>query len=335
MTTNQDIMAFLKKAEEAREKEKEEDLIARAQERKEDMQKIADMITTGVKNEVNRVLKPLEERLAEQEAINTDMGRQLNKVMGELEALRRGASVYGQDFPLLSYHSEHEIVSRGSTSRHEGGFCKEEEEVKVMCADARKVIGLTPIEPRMLELQMQSFGAKDKEEAMLMEVKSYLKCEMKMRPSEIEKLDIVRVFHPAKENWNVLYIELGSESQVDQVFSYTRVMEKKDHRVTRWIPRRMYERFSALQNVAYHMRKNDNVKTRVKIGQSDLELSIREQGSSFWRKCQLPENLPKIGENLLSSPRTCASPPPGRPGRPQGPAVSVTDDRAVPAADII
>ena len=59
MTTNQDIMAFLKRDQEAREKEKEEDIIARAIERKEDMKKILEMITIGVKNEINSVLKPL------------------------------------------------------------------------------------------------------------------------------------------------------------------------------------------------------------------------------------------------------------------------------------
>ena len=42
------------------------------------------------------------------------------------------------------------------------------------------------------------------------------------------------------------------------------------------------------------MRKNDNVKTRVKIGHSDLEFSIKERGASFWRKCKLPANLPDM-----------------------------------------
>ena len=78
--------------------------------------------------------------------------------------------------------------------------------VRDMCAAARRIIGFKPIEPRMLELQMRCYGAKTKEEAMLMEIKSYLKCEMKVRPSVIEELDIVRVFHPAKEDWNVLYV---------------------------------------------------------------------------------------------------------------------------------
>ena len=75
-----------------------------------------------------------------------------------------------------------------------------------MCSSARKVVGLTPIEPRMLEMQMENYGAKDMEEAKMMEIKSYLKCEMKMRTSDIEKLDFVKIFPPAKENWNVLYV---------------------------------------------------------------------------------------------------------------------------------
>ena len=53
---------------------------------------------------------------------------------------------------------------------------------------------------------MRSYGAKDLEEAMLMEVKSYLKCEMKIKPWQIERLNIVRIFPPAKEEWNVLYV---------------------------------------------------------------------------------------------------------------------------------
>ena len=319
MTTNQDIMAYLKKSQEAREKEKEEDLKARAVERKEDMQKILEMIAVGVKREVNSMLKPLEEKLDSQEKVNLEMATQIITMKEELEALRQ--VVHRQEFPSLSDHRDHSGTAIGSCvttgledSRRPSGTpwqgAADEEEVLNMCADARRVIGLTPIDQRMLELQMQSFGARDKEEAMLMEVKSFLKCEMKMRPSEIKRLDIVRIFHPSKDNWNVLYVELGSEYQVDSLFSYTREMVKKDHRVTRWIPRKMYQRFSALQTVAYNLRKCDGVKTRVKIGYCDFELSIREHGSSFWKKCQLPDNLPRIEVNGLSS-----SPPPGRPGR--------------------
>ena len=166
----------------------------------------------------------------------------------------------------------------------------------------------------MLDLQIQSFWAKNMEEAMLMEVKSYLKCEMKVNPSEIEKLDIVRICHTAEENWNVLYVEFGSEYEVDKIFSYTRGMVKQDHRVVRWYPRQMYDRYRAVESIAY-IRKKLSHKTRVKIGRKDIELSTRETGSTVWKRQALPDNLPKFDLDSSSGPATVSSPPPGRQGR--------------------
>ena len=89
---------------------------------------------------------------------------------------------------------------------------------------------------KMLQLQMKSYSAKNMNEAMLMEVKSYLKCEMKERPSDIEKLDIVKIYPPAKEDWNVLHVEFGNEYQVDKLFGYTKWMVG-DNRMVRWYPK--------------------------------------------------------------------------------------------------
>ena len=98
------------------------------------------------------------------------------------------------------------------------GQSENNDSVLGLCNSARKVIGFTPIEPRMLQIQMENYGARDLEEAKLMEIKSYLKCEMKMLPSDIEKLNIIRVFPPAKQDWNVLYVEFGSEFETDTIF---------------------------------------------------------------------------------------------------------------------
>ena len=151
-----------------------------------------------------------------------------------------------------------------------------------------------------------------------MEIKSYLKCEMKMKPSDIEKLDIVNIFPPAKENWNVLYVEFGCDFQVDMLFSHTRYMVKQDHRVVRWFPRQMYERYRAVESMAYDMRKILKQKTRVKIGRDDIELHTREASSSGWRKQVLPNNLPKFEMTEYRPALVSSSPPPGRPGRAQG-----------------
>ena len=62
-TSNQDILAFLRDDKDSRAYEKEEEKRARTREREEDMQKISVMISTGVQEEVNAALKPVEDRL--------------------------------------------------------------------------------------------------------------------------------------------------------------------------------------------------------------------------------------------------------------------------------
>ena len=128
----------------------------------------------------------------------------------------------------------------------------------------------------------------------MMEVKLYLKCELKMLPSEIEKLNIIRIFPSSKENWNTLYVEFGSNEQVDTIFSNTRNMVKRDHRVLPWVPRQMYARFRAVESLAYSIRKEEGLKTRVKIGRTDFILRTKVPHSSAWTTRQLPLNLPNI-----------------------------------------
>ena len=46
----------------------------------------------------------------------------------------------------------------------------------------------------------------------------------------------------------------------------------------RWFPKQMYERYRAVEYVAFEIRKNLKHITRVKIGESDIEQSTRETG---------------------------------------------------------
>ena len=250
---------------------------------------------------------------------------QLNSLVKEMNSLR-GAVQQQEGFPVLpnpkglvrgiyssSVHGQRDREQEGrELDEKENDYCRSVEE---MCAAGRKVIGFSPTEPRMIDLQIKGYGARSQEEAMLMEIKSYLICEMKVKPSYVNQLDIVKIFPPVKENWNVLYVEFGNEYQVDKLMTHTRSMVKKDHRVLRWFPKQMYQRFRAVESMAYNIRKTLNHKTRVKLGRSDIELSVKESGSTFWRRQVLPENLPGIDMDINYSPALPSSPPPGRPGR--------------------
>ena len=307
MASNQDILAFLKADQETRSKEKEEEKEARSKERQEEMDKISDMVRTGVKEEVKTAIQPVEDRLELQEKVTEGLGMQFNSLLKEMQALKEAVKTK-EKIPDRPDH-----VPAYASNRFGNGDSREKvkgkgpgeaevsdnmERIKEICAAARKVIGFTPIEPKMLELQTRCYGAKNTEEAMLMEIKSYIKCEMKVLPSEIEKLEIVRIFPPAhKEDWDTLYVEFGSEYEVDKLFGYTKVMVKDDHRLVRWYPKEIFERYRAVESVAYAMRlemklRNIKLKTRVKVGIYDLELSTKLPNSTVHQT--LPDTLPKI-----------------------------------------
>ena len=300
MTTNLDILSFLKADQEEKEKTKKEEKEIRAKERKEDMEHILSMIQNGVQKQVKDAIKPLEERLEEQEKVNKELYKRLDSLAKEVGLMKRDVSSQQQQFPVLpepqgQQHPQVEKeVMAGFTRASSGREHVSMSSCENLCASARRVIGFSPIEPRMLEIQMNSYGARDREEAKLMEVKSYLKCEMKMMPSVIEKLNIIRIFPPAKPDWNVLYVEFGSDYEVDSIFSLTKNMVKRDHRVIRWIPKQMYARFRAVESLAYSFRQEEGLKTRVKIGRSDLMLSTRHPQSSIWVNRVLPSNFPPI-----------------------------------------
>ena len=329
MTTNQDILSFLKVDKEARDKERVQERASRLKEREEDMEKISEMIKVGVKTEVQAALKPMDDRLSEQEKVTEVMGSQIAKLLGEIETLRCDVRT-GQEFPSLPQPVAGGIAGFGKMGevytplgvgigpkRAEAAYS--DDKVLEICSRARRIIGFTPIEPRMLDIQRESYGARDTEEAMMMEIKSYLKCEMKVKPSDIEKIDIVKIFPPAKEDWDTLYVEFGSEFEVDKLFKYTRVINKADHRLVRWIPKELYERFRALDSFAYRLRmdiksQGGKLKTRIKVGRDDLELSLKYP-NSVWKSEPLPGGLPEVDLEVGSRSPLTSSPPPGRPGR--------------------
>jgi hypothetical protein len=350
MTTNLEIMSFLKATQDTQAKEKEEDRKIRARERQEDMEHILAMVQRGVQKEVRAAIQPLEDRLEVQEKASQELSKQFDSVLREMDLLKETVKNQ-QEFPALKVSVSEQSVqgavgfqgvwngAGGRWERRSGDVDRRpgrEDDYTVgrqeMCAAARRVVGFTPIEPRMLELQIQSYGAKDLEEAKRMEIESYLKCEMKMKPSDIQKLEMVRIFSPAKEDWNVLYVEFGSDYQVDMVFSHTRNMVKQDHRVVRWYPRQMYERYRAVESIAYDLRRRLKLKTRVKIGRNDIELNTRETASTVWRRHVLPDSLPKF-EMADFRPVQASSPPPGRPGRGQGLAAALDEIDSEKAAE--
>ena len=89
MTSNMDILSFLKAEQETRAKEKEEERHLRAEERQEDRKHILEMIKTGVQIEVKAAIQPVEDRLELQEKVNQELHKQLPSLVREMELLKK------------------------------------------------------------------------------------------------------------------------------------------------------------------------------------------------------------------------------------------------------
>ena len=159
MSTNQDILAFLREEKEAREKEKESEKQTRAKERAEDMTKIAEMIRAGVRDEVQTCIKPVENRLAAQEGALEVLGKQVRTLMSEISALKEEVQQI-RDFPAIppptqpsggiGMNTSSTAVetgldsSRATNDRNRGS--EFDKKVVDICEKARRIIGLTPID---------------------------------------------------------------------------------------------------------------------------------------------------------------------------------------------
>ena len=203
----------------------------------------------------------------------------------------------------------------------------EKERVRGLLAGARKVIGLKPINRRHVEqmdrrLEDVEGETRDEREkrAKYDAVILFFKEEMRMRDEEIEKLDIVRIFSPAREDGETLYVELASWEMAQFALSYTKYMRRSTEgqdrvEVVKYVPRDLYRRFRAINALGHQARLDSNrsINFRVTLGEDDFVLQQKPRGRLGWGPpLPLSADLPAFEHHLTRGPRS-----PGKaPGRP-------------------
>ena len=176
MTSNQDILAFLKSNQEKLAREKEDDRRIRASERQEDREKILELIKTGVKNEVKSAIKELELKLEQQEKVNKDLAMELESMAREMEVLRN--TVKSQSTPVTVTPN---IRDRGEEQVKAQSEVEEYTPLNQVISDkvqgpeqslssAKKTLGFQCIYPEDIERQFRQ-GARSEREARLMAFK--------------------------------------------------------------------------------------------------------------------------------------------------------------------
>ena len=221
--TLEDIMEFMMK-------DKEE----RAQEREDDKNEIKELISKGVKDEVEAVMKPLNDRQLHLEEFQAEMQNKfedlVEKVMSIREQLILSKNQNDSKLPMPLW-SQHLSVQSASENQMNSV------EVKELVTLARRTVGLYRVDKNDLSrMRLEQYGgAKTEDEEKELAVNEYLKFELKMDTNTLEHMDIERIFSTENDQ-DCLYVTFTHEDSVFKMYEKTRLMRKQS-RILNYFPK--------------------------------------------------------------------------------------------------
>lgn len=195
--------------------------------------------------------------------------------------------------PTITNHSHSHVTNSEDTS--------ETSTVRRIVAQAKRVVGISPVTPSNLETQNTIPG----EDPLLKAVIEYLRKELNVRESEISEHDIEEVFIPfnfTRANFSRVYVKFKSEESANLCLNLAKSIKDVETRITRYFPRQFNARARALGSIAYKMRNSEpSYKTSIQYTDDDLTLLICPRGQYTYSP-YLVDNLPPIDLTPLRSP---------------------------------
>ena len=175
---------------------------------------------------------------------------------------------------------------------------------KVTIDQARKTVGLHSVNSKDLDRIRRTQGITNEEEIKLASAKEFFKCEMRMKDEDIDALNISTVFYAANNpEWNNLYVRFSDQASLSHCYKFAKNL-KPGRRIFQYIPKMFYERYKALNDIAYNLRhSSQNYRTRIRFGIDDLLLWKCRPGENSWT-CTSYSNLPHTAETASILPIT-------------------------------
>ena len=304
---------FLKISKEQRREEQE----LRAQERASDLKEINKMIEKGVKDEVERVLVPIQ---AKNDERFTRLEAAMTKIQGCFKdpTLPHPGTAHPPHPPITPRTTPHSVSPAVVPSGHILS-----DDVQETLRRVKRIISLQPIlKRRDVDRQIRTHDhIKNDAQAMEAAVREYFREELKCQSVPT----IVSIFPPANTpDYDRLYVEFEDETTASYMAGHARVIRKQDHQVSIYVPRNFQQRFRAFNDHAKKLRTAPgllagDIKTKVIYGWSDFILLTKPRNGRWTSENIDTSTFPPFQSTLGPAPAT-SSPPPGRPrGSPSPP----------------
>ena len=279
---------------------------------------LTELVKTGVKDEIEIAVKPLEEKqnllIDEQKAMLDEQSKLSQKVL-ELEN-KLEAAANGKETSEAAVSNMAEAPAPFESS----SISKEQEDNQLMrntIKSARKILGFSKITVNHIQQAVieHELDPNDEANAKIWAICDFLYYEMKLPEDKIKDMKILRTFRPAKDpDSDRLYAEFADESSINQIHQHVKNLQPGTN-IDIWVPPSLHERFRDFDNACYLIRKGPgNFKAKVRYGENDFILIKKSPSCHSWTSV-IPENLSPIDPSPSSRPTQSSSPPIGRNNR--------------------
>ena len=322
------VLELLRGQNEAKVKDREEDKMER--------ERMAKQIKEDVKAEIKEVMKPWQDRTEAVEKKTESMEENITKLINEVAELRKHVDKAGTTWAGVAEAGVGAGVKVGAVLTgpntaplgrkahlEQGLESNDDDKTKQELSRARRTLGFGPIRTEDIERQYKEcclFGqASNENDAKMFAVMELMLLDMKIPKVEQQHMDIVKVFAPRRDNAQMLYCEFRNISSVHRVYSHTRHM-RRGTTITPYIPKEHYDRYRALEEICYRWRKEENFRTKVRMGESGLEVWRKRGEEQEYSKVPLDSlgELPPVTQYRREGGQVdrsiTSSPPAGRPG---------------------
>lgn len=277
-------------------------------ERSEEIETLREALSLGIKTEVTAAIKPLEDKQQQLEEAQKLAAAEQLSIKHQLSSIQLNlADLTKQPIPDHPHPNPriHEAGNDSSSENHDS-------EASRIIREATKILGFSPINKDDIEYLKSNHLLVNDQDAYYVAIKEFLELEMNVPESILANLRIKKVFPPSQQSdFGRLYAEFSDNQSANLIFSYVKNL-KQGTNVSMWIPPQFYQRFRALDEVAFKLRRSsENWRTKIKFGTSDLLLMKKPRIGGTWSSVDVTD-LPPIDLQVQPILSLNASPPRGR-----------------------
>ena len=285
------------------------------------VEKVVTQLKGTIEEEVIKATEPVRQNLERNEEILAKLKKDMDALKAKVDNKENESNENETDFPALPrtekpVHMAATWTEDNMQNRVEDKtYRKDEEEIRNILKKAKSAITFGPNTEedfREIVSKLERDDKMDKREAedkaLQMMIIEFFELEMMMKKEHIDvimKEHVKEIYPKTRTNWKAIVVKFHSEDIVDWIMrgkgKMRQGIEGSNKPVAEnFVPGGMYRRYNAVKSIAYRIRHNEGLQTKITFGHTDICLVTSKRKEDFWGEPIKLTNLPDFQVRSLN-----------------------------------